>query len=323
MNKIPKMKWLAGLLLGVLLLSAACSGASEPPVEKDTVLVSQESEEGRGGMGDLLIEKPAADGSTPVSPLAYPFPVTDQMDSSRAQPMVIKNAELTLLVRDTGEAINQVNQLIADYAGYLLSSRSWYEDQYQHATLSLGVPSVNYELVLTQLRQIGLQVINESASGEDVTAEYVDLQSRLENLEATAARVRSFLDDTKTVEEALIVNQKLAELEVQIEQIEGQMQYLKGRAAYSTISIILVPETPLPTPRPTESWDPGRTFRQASRVIIRSGKSLVDTLIWLLVVVIPLALVGGLPLALIAWGLRTWRARQRKVQKSSNEAEGG
>jgi len=47
-------------------------------------------------------------------------------------------------------------------------------------------------------------------SGQDVTDEYVDLQSRLGNLEATRDRIRTFLDQAQTVDEALRVNEQLA-----------------------------------------------------------------------------------------------------------------
>jgi len=52
-------------------------------------------------------------------------------------------------------------------------------------------------------------VTNETASGQDVTDEFVDLKSRLTNLEATAARMREFLNQAKTVQESLEVNAKL------------------------------------------------------------------------------------------------------------------
>ena len=49
----------------------------------------------------------------------------------------------------------------------------------------------------------------------------MDLQARLENLEATADRVRSFLDQAATVEEALAVNQELSRLEGRSRPIRG------------------------------------------------------------------------------------------------------
>ena len=51
---------------------------------------------------------------------------------------------------------------------------------------------------------------------------------KLTNLEATRDRIKSFLDQANTVDEALRINQELANIEAQIEQIKGQMNYLAG-----------------------------------------------------------------------------------------------
>ena len=221
--------------------------------------------------------------------------------------MVIKDAEMELLVEDTDRAIDQVTQLTADYGGYLISSQSWFDGEFKYAAIRLAVPSQAFETALTNLRHIGVKVVRETGSGQDVSAEYTDLQSRLTNLEATAARVREFLKAAQTVEESLKVNQQLSELEAQIEQIKGQMKYYEGRTAYSTITANLVPQRPTPTPSPTATptatptpmpaWNPGHTFNKASNILGILFRATVDLLIWLTVVFGPFVVV----LILIVW----------------------
>src|SRR3990172_9309402 len=126
----------------------------------------------------------------------------------------------------------------------------------------MGVPVDQFETVQRQLRAIAATVLSDTASGQDVSEEYVDLQSRLTNLEATAAHIREFLAQAQNVEEALQVNARLTEVENEIEQIKGRMNYLKDRAAFSTIVVNLEPRRPTPTPTPTPTplaWAPGRT----------------------------------------------------------------
>jgi len=152
---------------------------------------------------------------------------------------LIKNAEMELLVSDTDAALDSITLIASDYGGYIISSHSWYEDDFKYATVRLGVPVEEFENILRRLRGLALRVINEIASGEDVTDQFVDLQSRLTNLQATRDRIREFLDKAETVEEALQVNEQLSEVEGQIEEIQGRMNYLKDRAAYSTIDVQL------------------------------------------------------------------------------------
>ena len=101
-----------------------------------------------------------------------------------------------------------------------------------------------------------MRVVDEVASGDDVTEQYVDLQSQLTNLEATRARIQEFLQDAKTMDEALRINQELANIEAQIEQIKGRMNYLNDRSAFSTITINFEPEFPVLTPTPTPTAHP-------------------------------------------------------------------
>jgi hypothetical protein len=242
---------------------------------------------------------------------------------STAGRMVIKDAMIELLVHDLSLAVQQATQLAADQGGYLLSSESSQREGAGYATLRLGVPSAAFEETLNKLRGMGLQVLNETTSGQDVSAEYTDLKSRLANLEATAARVREFLADAKTVEESLRINATLSELEGQIEQVKGQMNYYEGRSAFSTITVVLTPDVPTPTPTatptatptptPTPGWNPANTFDDASHVFVRLGQSAVDMLIWLAVLAGPLLILAGIVL-LIARLLRRSVSRPGKSE---------
>jgi hypothetical protein len=202
--------------------------------------------------------------------------------------MIIKNADIELLVSDSQQALAQVTRLAADDGGYMLNSQTEYVGQQLRATGQLAVPSAQFEMALNQLRGLGLKVLRESTSGQDVTAEYTDLQARLGNLEATAARVRTFLDASQTVSDSLAVNTQLSDLEGQIEQIKGQMKYYEGRAAFSTISLTLTPVPPVEQPEPELAWNPLRTFNRAAAALGQVARTSTDIVIWLVVLTSPL-----------------------------------
>jgi predicted lipid-binding transport protein (Tim44 family) len=210
--------------------------------------------------------------------------------------MIIKNGEMTLLVADTDRALDQATSVAVDTGGYIVASRTWLEDGFKHAQLTMGVPVDQFEVAQRRLRGLAVQVLNDTASGQDVSDEFVDLQSRLNNQEATAARIRDFLKDAKTVEEALQVNAQLTEVENEIERIKGRMNYLKDRAAFSTLVVTLNPQrptptptsTPTPTPTPTPAyWQPGKTVEAAGNTLGGLLRGLIDAVIWLGIVVLP------------------------------------
>ncbi len=226
--------------------------------------------------------------------------------------MIIKNGELRLEVSDTASALDRVTQVAEDTRGYILSSRTWYEQAYEYATITIGVPADQFEDALRRLRALGLRVLDEQVAGTDVSDEYVDLESRLRNLEATEARIRSFLEQAKTVEESLRINQELANITSQIEEVKGRMNYLRDRATYSTITVHLVPLVPTATPSPTatatptstptltptpEAWLPLDTARDASRVLVNLFQGFADIVIWAVIVLVPIAL----PFVALVW----------------------
>ena len=234
--------------------------------------------------------------------------------------MIIKDAVMDLLVENPDAAVERVTQLAADQGGYLVSSRAWMENGFKSAELKMGVPSAHFEDTLNLLRHYAIQVLNEETSGTDVSADYADLESRLVNLEATAARVRAFLDKAKNVEESLKINAQLSDLEGQIEQVKGQMKFYEGRSAYSTITVLVRPQLPTPTVTPTSTatatptatprWNPGKTLSSASSQMVLMLQGLIDALIWMVFLLWPFVLV----ILLVVWVIRRFRRKRGKPQ---------
>lgn len=301
-----KTKIIPLLIILSLLLLAACSAATESAPEMAEAPV------------EVFVEKaveeaavaPAAEAPAPADSAAAGGRADEGINQLALVPpgqsgrMVIKDAVMDLLVQDTRIATDQVTSLAASQGGYILSSNIWYKDNFPYANLRMAVPSANFEATLNLLRGFAIKVNSENASGQDVSAEYADLQSRLTNLEATRDRVRAFLDDATTVEESLKINQTLSDLEGQIEQVKGQMKFYEGRAAFSTIDVTLNPQYPTPTPTatptqtptptPTPPWSPGSTITNASHTGVVVFQTIIDALIWLVLVLWPFLLLAGI-----------------------------
>ncbi len=266
-----------------------------------------------------------------ASPLAQPAvptaannlqPVALRNPSSapfRSQRLIIKKGEMNLVVADTDRAVDQITSVALEAGGYVIVSRSWMQDKFKYAAITLGVPVDQFEAVQRQLRGLAAQVVSDTASGQDVSDEYVDLQSRVTNLEATAARIREFLKQATDVEQALAVNGKLTEVEAELEQVKGRMAYLQDRSAYSTLTINLAPQQPTPTSTPSPSptptatpdvWQPDRTLAAAGNQLDRMLRGLGDLAIWFGVTILPFATP-----VLIVSGLG-WRSRRKQAAKA-------
>jgi hypothetical protein len=284
------------LLMGLTLVLAACgSPAATPAYNREAAAIAATK-------APETTQAPAADRASANLPNAAP------RSSIR---MIIKNGEMTLLVADTDRALDQATGIAVDSGGYVVSSKTWNSGDYKSATLTMGVPSDQFEAVQRQLRALAVEVQSDTSSGQDVSDEFVDLQSRLTNLEATAARIRELLKDAEDVDEALQVNLKLSEVESEIEQIKGRMQYLKDRSAFSTIVVNLQPDVPTPTP---EAWQPGKTVESAAKSAGNLLRGLIDGAIWLVVALGPVLI----PLAIVVWLIV--RAQRKRAKRGQSNA---
>jgi hypothetical protein len=291
------------LLLGILVLNACGAPAAEAPevyVEEAAAVEAPAQDAG----GESAAPQSEADSASALKEgSVYETGSTENVAVTTH--LIIKSAEMRLLVEDSDRAIDRVTQVVGDTGGYIISSRVWnqaYYDgkNYKYATITIGVPVESFERALNRLRDLSIEVLDETASGEDVTDQYVDLQSQLVNLEATRERIKTFLDQAQNVDEALRINQQLSEIERQIEEIKGRINYLQDRSSYSTITITLEPELPViePTPTPQPSpWTPNETAADAWKTLTKAYQNIIDILIWFLLVFVP---IFGPPV-LIIW----------------------
>jgi hypothetical protein len=161
------------------------------------------------------------------------------------------------------------------------------------------------------LRGLGEKVTTHTVSGQDVTEEYVDLQSRERNLRATEESLLGLYSKAESVEEALSIQRELTNVRGEIELVQGRIKYLDQHTAYSQITLDIQPVTSPPPPKP--AWDPGDVAAHAWTASLGVLQAIATALIsaivfgWWLVPV----LVGGL-----LW----WRRRNRPSRPATTES---
>lgn len=230
--------------------------------------------------------------------------------------LIIRTADMGIIVVDTEAAMSTIAQMVDENGGWVVSSNVFqYSDDAKTGNMSVRIPSDGFDSFLEAVGRLSVEVTRISTSGQDVTEEYVDLSARLENLEATADRVRNFLDEAKTVEEALEVNRELSRLEGEIEALKGRLQYLDQSAAFSVVSIDLTPDV-LSQPLEVGGWQPQGVARSALETLVATLQTLADVAIWLIIYVLPLVLIIAIP----AWFLiRFFRRRRADRRIEANE----
>ncbi len=310
------------MLVLVLALVAACGARSSQQV------ATEPSADGAPFAGVAPAAPPPGPGEADEArgaadeELPTPLPEVDASGTPvpPGQRKLVKNGEMRLVVADLLQAIGRASSTALELGGYVLSTESSAEGVAKTATVKVGVPSDSFETAMEQLRGLAQSVRWERSSGTDVTAEYVDLESQLTNLRATQARLRQFLDEAATVEEALLVNTELTRIEGEIETIVGRMNYLRDRTAYSIITLYLEQDAPPPTITPTPTpivWRPAETFDRAQISLQYVMRGLGDFAIWAAVVCLPLLFIALLLLLPLAALRRRVRRKPRATAKET------
>jgi Domain of unknown function (DUF4349) len=223
-EKMSKLVLLVPLVL-VLAATACSSGGESSGVAGST---------GGGGAEPGAVEAAAggsgskADGS--VSSSAVP----------QVGPQIVKTASLSLgVTHGTFEdKVREAHTVADSYAGFVAESFASQGSgkRIAEGSLVLRIPADSYDEALSRLRGLG-KVEHIEESGQDVSREFVDLNARIRQLRAVEAQLLELLQRADDVPAALAVQNQLSQVQLDLEQARGRLQYLNNRVAFATISV--------------------------------------------------------------------------------------
>lgn len=266
MKTRARLKWLA-TLAALAIATAACSAATAPsggagapaPVARD-------------GGGDA-----AAPQAAPDRKLVY-------------------TANVVLRARDPWAVAEEARAIAADLKGDVLNLQQTGAGDNRSARVTLRVPADRFEDALARVRALKAEVASSSVDTKDVTEQFVDLSARLTSKQREEQQYLSLLSNARSVDDTLKVSQALAAARTEIERLTGQLNALRGRIDYSTITLTIDNTADFTT---QSAWQPLRTVALAFATLVSALKALGDLVIWLLI-------VGWLP-AVLLLGLRFLR----------------
>jgi hypothetical protein len=215
--------------------------------------------------------------------------------------MVVRNASMHIVVDDTAKTVDAVTTSVEALGGHVAGSEVWREGELLRARLTLRVPSAKLSPALAAIRSLARRVENETVTSEDVSQQYVDLESQLRNLEATETELRELLvtvrKSARKAADILEVHQQLVSIRGQIEVTKGRMQHLSQTAAMSQIALEVVPDA-IARPVAEGEWQPLVIAKNASRALLAALRSIAAALIWIVIYVVPIC--GIIAIAVVA-----------------------
>lgn len=222
--------------------------------------------------------------------------------SSASSRLIIKTGFLSLLVKEVRASVSQIGGLAETLGGYVSSSAVSIIDETKNkltATIVVRVPAEKYSQAFEAIKKTAIKTTNESSSGEDVTEQYTDLDSRLKNLEGAETQLFDIMKNAKETKDVLSVFTELTNIRGQIEQIKGQMQYLEKSGKLATITVYLATEEN-ELPIVEKKWTPLTPFKEGLRALVSFWQNVANGSIYWLVFASPFA---ALLLVFAVWRL--------------------
>ena len=143
------------------------------------------------------------------------------------------------------ESVEKIRSLIREYGGFVenedvnQSSAGRNGEKLYTYSATIRVPSSNYESFLAGTGDVG-ELKNKSQNVDNMTKVYTNLKAELEVLETKRQSYLEMMKEAKTLNDMdtlLMIDERLTQVEISINQLKTQMNQIDNDVAYSYISI--------------------------------------------------------------------------------------
>lgn len=211
--------------------------------------------------------------------------VNNNQEGSKIQ----KNGSVSVLVENIDESIEALKSINKAFKGQITSIYDSGKGNERAVQITVKVPVEEFEAYYEQLRKLEGEVVYANITTVDVTEEYIDITSRLNNLRNSEAQLNRILERADSVTDVLAVQKELSTVRGEIESYEQRKRYFDNQTDYAYVSInFAIDKTGLNIAE--EQWKPWGEVKAAVKALVEVLKGLVNVIIWL-VIFSPLVLI--------------------------------
>jgi hypothetical protein len=185
------------------------------------------------GSADVALR--AAPQKQAAAPAAAPVP-----DGAR----VVKTGAIALIVDDgkVTPTLTQLQGFASAVGGVVANAKTQESGPTPSGSVTLRVPVDDFEEVVAKVRGMGAEVRSATTSGQDVTAQYADLEAQLRTLTAARERFLEILSEARSIGDVLAVQQRVDDVTGKIDRLEGQRRVLAAQSDSATLEVTVTEE---------------------------------------------------------------------------------
>ncbi len=286
-------------------VSASSAAALEISAAKKDGFVGGGDDKASGGISD---QPTTAVVGTPTDPLPTA--------TNRGQLIKIGTIDISVPTDKYQSSTAQLSTMPGRFGGFIESSQQSADPGTETQrtprtnTVVMRVPNTRFDDARSAIGGLG-KLISEQISGQEVSAQLVDIEARLTSLRLQEDAYRKLFEQAKAIQDIITVQERLTEVRTQIEQITAQKSSLQDQVAYSTLTITVRENlgkgaTSTNAATPTFGKQTSSAWKNATKALSAVLTGLAVILVWS-VPFLPLIAIAGFGL-LIA--LRIARRRR-------------
>lgn len=302
------MKKSVALLLMIILcvtVAAGCSSGADSYGQKGETSSSVAQENAMDADGISMVQGAAASESDVQ---------VQQITDSRK---VIKRADLVIQTTQYDESNTKFESMVTSFGGYIQSSSVQGDipgsDALRSARYTVRVPSDRLEEFLSGAGDVGT-VKNKSISGEDITQNYFDSETRLKTLRTEQERILELMEKAQKIEDVIVIEQRLTEVQNEIEQLTGQLKQWDSLISLSTVTVTINEVRDI---IPTKSYGLGGQMSSIFRASLNTLIEVCRYLVLALTAAVPFLALAAVIGAIVLYLRKI--LRKRKTQKLTSE----
>ncbi|MCL2593164.1 MAG: DUF4349 domain-containing protein [Defluviitaleaceae bacterium] len=244
--------------------------------------------------------------------------------SANISAMIIKTGHMTIEFEYFDESVEQMRTFVSQFGGYIESQSQW-QDRVRHNNewanfkaghATLRIPAANFETVRDLIQNLG-EVSNYSDFAENITEQFYDAQATLDARIAERDRVMTFFDMANTIPQAIEIERRVAEINRDINTLEGRIRRMATDVAFSTLHISM--SEMVETPERQEQTDPtfwqriGNAFRGSANT---TGSAFGNLFLVLAYLSVPLGIIAVIVIVIVV----VYKKSKKKIKEKSEKS---
>ena len=219
---------------------------------------------------------------------------------TQVSPQVVVTGSATLSTSDPGGSMTQLGDAVASLGGTTAQTAVSGQGSSQSAWATYRIPAASYQDVLDSLTTYG-QVSDLSTTTEDVGAQVVDVEARIDALQTSVTTLTDLMEKATSTADLLEAESQLSTRQAELDSLEAQRTWLSDQVSMSTLTVSFTSE-------PVRGEASGSVWRQSWDAFVSGMEGLLVALIWVapwLILVVPLV-------ALLWWVVARRRSRHTR-----------